>query len=279
MAVMTSRPLSRPSSSAMASAAGIASEPMWRMDSLCMSSSSKACPRRAVHERGQRRGRPRAHADQSGRGTRALAEGKLRHLARPGQRRAEQAAAEAVEHAELDALDHVARNVVEAQRGGERRQIARGVLVQRRLGGAHARLVFCSSDRIVTCGYGPPRLPRMYCTPDGSCNGCTLRHFDSRFRDQRRRAGSNSLMPAPEGSVSRPDGVLTGGSHGRARNRDATSQQVRSRRMQVHRQGGRAVLQRALREGERLRRRRNCSRTRQRRRQVSVRPPRVQVTD
>src|SRR5262249_5466123 len=43
-AVTTSRPERRPSSSAIASAAGIASEPMWRMDSLCMSSSSNACP-------------------------------------------------------------------------------------------------------------------------------------------------------------------------------------------------------------------------------------------
>jgi hypothetical protein len=95
--------------------------------------------RGAVHERRERNRAFTAHADvRSGR-SRALAIGEVRDFARPRQRRAEKTAADAVEHGELDALDHRRRQVLVTQVRAEAREISSRVLEQRSLVATHDR--------------------------------------------------------------------------------------------------------------------------------------------
>ena len=161
-----------------------------------------------------------------------------RHLARPRQRRAEQAAAEAVEHAELDALDHLARNVLEAQGGGERREIARGVFVQRGLGGAHVRCVVLT--------FAPDRTgcrgrTRCSITPDGS--------VQRPYRAARGTAAAPAeLQPAPCMPARRECIGTHGTAHASIHESDTHSQSRRRRRQAGDRrtdrgapQGGRAT--------------------------------------
>jgi len=75
-----------------------------------------------------------------GHGFRAFGTGKLGNLARPGKRGAENAAAQAVENAGLDARDDLGGNLIEAKRSAEAREVAGRVGEQGRqpLGRHHA---------------------------------------------------------------------------------------------------------------------------------------------
>ena len=73
------------------------------------------------------------------------------HVARPWQRHAIEAAADAVERAVLDALHRFTRNIFEPEFCRERRQIARCIGEERRLGAAHV-----TRSPFISCAFGLP---------------------------------------------------------------------------------------------------------------------------
>ena len=89
--------------------------------------------RRAVHQHRQRHRALPAHAHQRGNRLRTLSVHQRGDFPGPRQGRSEQAAAYAVQRAQLDALDRLARYVLIAQSGGKLREIARRIFKQRGL--------------------------------------------------------------------------------------------------------------------------------------------------
>jgi len=83
---------------------------------------------RSIHECCERHRCLVAHADEGGCGPRAFRQGEIGELLRPRQRCTEKRAADAVEYAQLDAFDHVLRQVFVRKRRSEAGEIARGVL-------------------------------------------------------------------------------------------------------------------------------------------------------